>query len=170
MVSVTVVDWQAVLLGLLNTTPVVDGRVVDLLDDTDAAHAWLRAHRAEGGDDLDAVRRVRDDLQRVVWGEADACVLSGYLAGVRQVPSITGDRLDWSLDESVGWPARVVLAWGELQKEMPGRLRACANDECRLFLIDRTRAGTARWCSMSACGNRMKARRHYSRTARTSGK
>jgi predicted RNA-binding Zn ribbon-like protein len=36
-----------------------------------------------------------------------------------------------------------------------------------LFLLDRTRAGTARWCSMSVCGNRMKARRHYGRT--TSG-
>jgi predicted RNA-binding Zn ribbon-like protein len=56
-----------------------------------------------------------------------------------------------------------VLAWGEVERDLPGRLRPCANDECRLFLIDRSRAGTARWCSMSGCGNRMKARRHYSR-------
>ena len=45
----------------------------------------------------------------------------------------------------------------------PGRLRPCANDECRLFLIDHSKANAARWCSMAVCGNRMKARRHYQR-------
>jgi predicted RNA-binding Zn ribbon-like protein len=44
-----------------------------------------------------------------------------------------------------------------------GRLRPCANDECRLFLIDRSKANAVRWCSMALCGNRMKARRHYQR-------
>ena len=58
---------------------------------------------------------------------------------------------------------RAVLAWDALAKTSPGRLRPCANDECRLFLIDRSKAGAARWCSMAVCGNRMKARRHYER-------
>jgi hypothetical protein len=150
-------DWQAVLLELLNTTPVIDGQVVDLLD-----RAWLRVHGATGG--VDDVRRLRDDLQHVVWGEADASVLRRYLGSVRQVPRIHDGRLAWDLDAD--WSARVVLTWGELQNAMPDRLRACANEECRLFLIDRSRAGTARWCSMSGCGNRMKARRHYRRSAR----
>jgi CGNR zinc finger len=150
-------DWQAVLLELLNTTPVIDGQAVDLLD-----RAWLRLHGATDG--VDDVRRLRDDLQHVVWGEADASVLRRYLENVRQVPKIHDGCLTWELDAD--WAARVVLAWGELQDAMPGRLRACANEECRLFLIDRSRAGTARWCSMSGCGNRMKARRHYRRAAR----
>jgi predicted RNA-binding Zn ribbon-like protein len=150
-------DWQAVLLELLNTTPVIDGQAVDLLD-----RAWLRVHGATGR--VDDVRRLRDELQHVVWGEADASVLRGYLKKVRQVPKIHDGRLTWELDAD--WAARVVLAWGELQDAMPGRLRACANEECRLFLIDRSRAGTARWCSMTGCGNRMKARRHYRRAAR----
>jgi predicted RNA-binding Zn ribbon-like protein len=63
------------------------------------------------------------------------------------------------------WRARVVLAWGEMQHARPGRRRACANDECQLFLLDRSRGGTGRWCSMSGCGNRMKTRSHYSRIA-----
>jgi len=42
-------------------------------------------------------------------------------------------------------------------------LRPCANDECRLFLIDHSKANAARWCSMAVCGNRLKARRHYQR-------
>jgi hypothetical protein len=155
MVSMTIADWQAVLLDLLNTTPVIDGRAPDLLD-----RAWLRGHGA-GEEDLDAVRRLRDELQRVVRDDADASMLRHYLTDVRQVPGIGQDGVVWALEAD--WPARVVLAWGELQNHMPGRLRPCANDECRLFLIDRSRAGTARWCSMSGCGNRMKARRHYSR-------
>ncbi|HZN78628.1 MAG TPA: CGNR zinc finger domain-containing protein [Mycobacterium sp.] len=152
------VDWQVVLLDLLNTTPMVDGQMIDQLD-----ARWLRG-RGAAKDDLDAVRQLRDDLQRVVRMQADASVLRRYLSDVRQVPGIGSDGVAWSLE--AGWPARVVLAWGELERDMPGRLRPCANDECRLFLLDHSRAGTARWCSMSGCGNRMKARRHYSRTRR----
>ncbi|MDX1888368.1 CGNR zinc finger domain-containing protein [Mycolicibacterium sp. 050158] len=152
-----------VLLDLLNTTPVVDGADTDLLADDDGARRWLRAHDHSGAD-LDAVRAVRDDLQAVVRGQAGADVLDRHLAGVRKVPRISGDGLQWSL-EAAGLSARVVLAWGELQNERPGRLRPCANGECHLFLLDRSRGGTGRWCSMSECGNRMKARRHYGRTA-----
>jgi hypothetical protein len=159
MVSmVSTVDWQTVLLDLLNTTPVIDGQQVDQLDGR-----WLRAH-AGRGEDLDAVRTMRDDLQRVVRMDIDASALRRYLADVRQVPDIGPDGVAWSLEAD--WPARVVLAWGEVERDLPGRLRPCANEECRLFLLDRSRAGTARWCSMSGCGNRMKARRHYSRTRR----
>ncbi|MGH3641960.1 MAG: CGNR zinc finger domain-containing protein [Mycobacterium sp.] len=155
-------DWSELLLDLLNTTPVVDGVATDVLDD-----GWLSTHGA--GEDLDAIRGVRDDLQRVVRGDVDAEVLNRYLADVRQVPRIHDGGLDWALEASTDWRARVVLAWGEVQSDAPGRLRACANDECHLFLLDRSRGGTGRWCSMSGCGNRMKARRHYGRTAGKSG-
>jgi predicted RNA-binding Zn ribbon-like protein len=157
-------DWSEVLLDLLNTTPVVDGADTDVLADDAAARAWLVLREGDG-EDVKAVRLLRDDLQRVVRGDARAEVLNRYLADVRQVPRVHGDGLDWDLGTSADWQARVVLAWGELQNTRPGRLRACANDECHLFLLDRSRGGTGRWCSMSECGNRMKARRHYSKTA-----
>ena len=32
-----------------------------------------------------------------------------------------------------------------------------------MFLLDESRSGTARWCSMATCGNRLKARRHNAR-------
>jgi predicted RNA-binding Zn ribbon-like protein len=32
-----------------------------------------------------------------------------------------------------------------------------------MFLLDASRSGTARWCSMATCGNRLKARRHHAR-------
>jgi predicted RNA-binding Zn ribbon-like protein len=62
---------------------------------------------------------------------------------------------------------RALLTWDALAQYSPGRLRPCATDECRLFLIDRSKANAARWCSMAVCGNRMKARRHYQRSRNT---
>jgi len=43
------------------------------------------------------------------------------------------------------------------------RLRHCANERCLWLFVDDSKAGTRRWCSMSACGNRAKAQRHYHR-------
>jgi predicted RNA-binding Zn ribbon-like protein len=42
-----------------------------------------------------------------------------------------------------------------------GRIRQCANPLCRWLFLDETKGGNRRWCSMSACGNRAKAHRHY---------
>lgn len=150
-------EERTTLVDLLNTTPVVEGRSTELLDGS-----WLRAHHAGRLGVADA-RRLRDDLQAVVRGDAEPEVLDGYLRGVTQTPAVVGAAVRWHLHAE--WTARMVLAWGEFEVEMPGRLRPCANDECQLFLLDRSRGGTGRWCSMSECGNRMKARRHYGRTA-----
>jgi predicted RNA-binding Zn ribbon-like protein len=36
------------------------------------------------------------------------------------------------------------------------RLRACAGEGCGRLFLDRSRASRRRWCSMGACGNRIK--------------
>jgi predicted RNA-binding Zn ribbon-like protein len=64
---------------------------------------------------------------------------------------------------------RAMLTWDRLRKTAPGRLRPCANEDCSLFLLDRSQANAARWCSMAVCGNRMKARRHYQRRRESQG-
>lgn len=91
--------------------------------------------------------------------------LAPYLDGVSYVPSLDDQGLDRTLDapRERALAVRAVLTWSELAKTSPGRLKPCANDECRLFLLDRSKANNARWCSMATCGNRMKARRHYQR-------
>jgi predicted RNA-binding Zn ribbon-like protein len=40
-------------------------------------------------------------------------------------------------------------------------LRQCANPQCGWLFLDDSKSGNRRWCMMSACGNRAKARRHY---------
>lgn len=40
------------------------------------------------------------------------------------------------------------------------RVRICAGAGCGWFFVDRSRAGRRRWCSMAACGNRVKVRQY----------
>jgi predicted RNA-binding Zn ribbon-like protein len=43
------------------------------------------------------------------------------------------------------------------------RLRICASERCSARFYDRSPAAARRWCSMQACGNVAKARRHRAR-------
>lgn len=162
------VEDEGLLLDLLNSTPVVEGRRQDHLADDDAARGWLR-ERGGPGDaaERDAVRHARGVLQDVVRGTSGPGAVAPLLEGVSKRPEPAAEGLHWRLaaPESQVLVARAVLAWAELRSALPGRLRPCGNDECRLFFVDRSRAGTGRWCSMAVCGNRMKARRHQARTA-----
>lgn len=157
---------EALLLDLLNTTPVVDGVVHDDLADSEAARKWLRDRDiATTGAELAALLEVRPVLQGVVRGDVEPTALRGFLDGVRLQPAMNQTGLDWHLAvDGAHGAARAVLAWDALRVSSPGRLRPCANTECQLFLLDRSKPNTARWCSMAVCGNRMKARRHYRRT------
>lgn len=157
---------EAFLLDLLNTTPVVDGTVRDELADPAAARRWMRergiaATKAE----MAALVEVRSILQKVVEGDVRPTALKPILAGAALRPVAGRDGIAWRIEtaEAPASAVRAVLAWDALRISSPGRLRPCANTDCRLFLIDRSKPNTARWCSMAICGNRMKARRHYRR-------
>ncbi|MDQ6731761.1 MAG: CGNR zinc finger domain-containing protein [Actinomycetota bacterium] len=43
------------------------------------------------------------------------------------------------------------------------RMKVCPGEHCGWLFYDRSRNRSGRWCSMSACGGRVKARRHYRR-------
>jgi predicted RNA-binding Zn ribbon-like protein len=58
----------------------------------------------------------------------------------------------------VAWSAANLLTSPRLP-----RVRHCANERCLWLFLDDSKSGTRRWCSMSACGNRAKAHRHYVR-------
>jgi predicted RNA-binding Zn ribbon-like protein len=63
------------------------------------------------------------------------------------------------------WSAADLFAGGQL-----ARVRQCANPDCGWLFLDHSKTANRRWCSMSACGNRAKAHRHYQmRRARPSG-
>ncbi|MGC5007689.1 CGNR zinc finger domain-containing protein [Streptomyces sp. NBC_00353] len=160
-------EQQDALLELLNTTPVVNGVVQDQLADPEAAEAWQRAHGGSGTtDEHRHLVQARDALQEVVRGSRPATSLAPVLDGVTSRPQVSSAGVSWDLDahKERRMAVQAVMTWSALQKAMPGRLRPCANEECRRFLLDRSKTNKARWCSMAVCGNRMKARRHYQRT------
>jgi predicted RNA-binding Zn ribbon-like protein len=161
---------EAFLLEVLNSTPVRGGVPVDKFADTRKARAWQASAGGLGTEaELRHVLRVRQLLQAIVRGERPPDALAPELQGVTRVPAITDGQITWVLSVSPEreLAVRAVLAWGDLARHSPGRLRPCANDECRRFLIDRSKANAAHWCSMAVCGNRMKARRHYERLRNT---
>jgi predicted RNA-binding Zn ribbon-like protein len=63
-------------------------------------------------------------------------------------------QLLWPVAES----AADLLCYGDLTL-----VKKCENSACVLFFYDTTKNHSRRWCSMSACGNRMKVAAHYQR-------
>ena len=155
------------LLDLLNSRPLIDGEERDALGDPAGGRRWAREHGGDGSiAELALLREARDLLQDVVRGASSPTTLGPMLEGVHQIPKVDSDGLRWTVrtPPHTRLAVELVLAWAATEEQLPGRLRPCANDECRLFLLDRSRANRARWCSMAVCGNRAKARRHYQRT------
>lgn len=50
-----------------------------------------------------------------------------------------------------------------------GRVRLCASEDCAWLFLDTSKNRSRRWCDMSSCGNRAKARRHYVRKKELAG-
>ncbi|MBF4625731.1 CGNR zinc finger domain-containing protein [Clavibacter sp. VKM Ac-2872] len=160
---------EELLLAVLNSAPVVDGQREDRL----AGASGRQLARDWGGTgtaaELERLRRTRDALHAVIRRDAAAPAaleeLAAVVDGAVRTPRVTADGVVWELrvprDDRI--PVDAVLAWSTVTARLPGRLRPCANDECELFLVDHSRPGTARWCSMATCGNRMKARAHAQR-------
>lgn len=98
----------------------------------------------------------------------DLAALREYLssAAPRSELSRAGGRYEWVVDgqhcdltgllSPVLWSATDLLGGTRL-----GKLKRCANDQCKWLFVDDSKNGSRRWCSMSSCGNRAKAHRHY---------
>jgi len=69
----------------------------------------------------------------------------------------TGPMLDRLL-----WPIATSAA-ELLVSEDVGKIRECEAGDCYWLFLDNSRNRSRRWCSMTSCGNREKARRHYRR-------
>jgi predicted RNA-binding Zn ribbon-like protein len=58
------------------------------------------------------------------------------------------------------------IAWSAarlLTSDDVSRVGRCANEDCGWLFVDRSRRHNRRWCEMSECGSRAKARRYYAR-------
>jgi predicted RNA-binding Zn ribbon-like protein len=67
--------------------------------------------------------------------------------------------------EQLLWP--VALSAAELlTSDRMNLVKECASERCTDLFLDVSRNRSRRWCDMSVCGNRAKARRYYERTER----
>ncbi len=142
--------------------------------------AWARAAKAPAKKEFEHALELREALYRLFDATAqgktpatrDVQTLNAALA---EAPSRSrlrkeGDGFSWDVETKAStalgllapvlWSAGDLLTGGKLDK-----VRRCANPECGWLFLDDSRAGKRRWCSMQACGNRAKAKRHYHKVA-----
>ncbi|MFP8884974.1 MULTISPECIES: CGNR zinc finger domain-containing protein [Streptomyces] len=164
-------------LDLLNTRWIDNGVRHDLLDGLEGFGVWLAGHglleRAGAAPAaLAATLTAREALQAVVADPGDDRAregLNAVLARGRVLRTLGPEGpVERAETDDPAWLAAWLAAddYLRLVGAAPDRIRACANDECVLHFYDVSRNGTRRWCSMSGCGNRAKASRHYARTRR----
>ncbi len=113
-------------------------------------------------------------FQAIAHGETADPALIGQLnqwlvrvmTHARLVPE--EDGFDWGWAEpcrhldSLLWP--IVRSAAETLTVAPhSRIRECPGPDCGWLFLDTSKSGRRRWCDMSVCGNRSKAREHYRR-------
>ncbi|WP_308283044.1 CGNR zinc finger domain-containing protein [Pseudonocardia nigra] len=163
-------------VDLLNTRWIGGGERYDLLEDEGLTAVWLGGWglpvEAPPSEVQRHLRDARDALAAVI---ADPAARDGVNA------LLAHGRIRLSLDDGgpaehhdVADPARrpafaCLREYLRLAASSPARVRKCGNPDCVLHFHDTSRTGERRWCSMAACGNRFKARRHRSRTASAGG-
>jgi predicted RNA-binding Zn ribbon-like protein len=86
-----------------------------------------------------------------------------------------GDGLQWQWNVSgddtrlITWTVGLAAA-DLLTSETVQHVRECEDDRgCGYLFIDMSKNHSRRWCSMESCGNRAKARRHYTRSKSEQG-
>ncbi|MES2392128.1 MAG: ABATE domain-containing protein [Acidobacteriota bacterium] len=161
------------VLMFLNSTPMIEGKLQDLLQtDADvratlARFGWPTSFRSSGL--LAAARNLREDLRRLVERRKagkplDLAPLNTFLAeasshlvlspngkGSVTVQRTWEHRTPQQALAPLAEAAADLLANGDFEL-----IRRCESADCVLWFYDRTRSHRRRWCSMASCGNRNK--------------
>jgi predicted RNA-binding Zn ribbon-like protein len=103
-----------------------------------------------------------DTASRAFWARLDraaggTCAAVTFAAGEPRFASPAGAGATGALGAIVAIAAVAMLDWSWT------RLKICPGKHCGWVFYDHSRNDSGRWCSMSLCGAREKARRHYRR-------
>jgi predicted RNA-binding Zn ribbon-like protein len=144
----------------------------DLLATPGGATRWLRRHRlikddvTVDEDDRARIVALREALRGAAGDRDDVGLLNAAAVGaeveVRFGPDgprfvSRGDDVCGALGLLLALVARAMLdgTWH--------RLKVCPGEDCGWMFFDHSRNQSGRWCSMSVCGGREKAKAHYRR-------
>jgi predicted RNA-binding Zn ribbon-like protein len=158
------------------------GQQAQLLTDTQAQrlHEKARVHPDQAISVLHWAFNVRELLYRIFQeifhgkkpGDVDMTVFNKELAGAMSHACLISGHEDfiWGWNEqdaleSIVWSvirsAADLLTSTELKD-----VRMCAADNCGWLFLDTSKNHSRRWCDMKTCGNRAKAKKHYSQKIR----
>jgi predicted RNA-binding Zn ribbon-like protein len=163
-------DTLAFLVALANTHPLASRSGDDEISTPSELTALLDEHGYTGRFDHDqpelaSVVRVRDEL-RSLWSlprDEQVAEINRWLREVNALPFLVRhDRFDWHL-HATGPDAPLAdrmraegaLALAEVTRANANdRMRVCAAADCTGLLLDQSRNGSKRFCSVR-CGNRV---------------
>jgi predicted RNA-binding Zn ribbon-like protein len=185
-------DWRegmpflggSLWLDFINTTPVVNGRVLDFLEGQAGLERWAAVAGLADREPVStsdhesvlALRRMLSAAAKLLM--AGATLPPPLLAGVNHAlatisvaPRLAARGPELALDEEIkiDGPRVAGLVAYDFARFVtdfdPVRLRACANSACTMMFYDRGRNNTRKWCTMSVCGNRSKVAHYRARKA-----
>jgi predicted RNA-binding Zn ribbon-like protein len=170
---------EPLALDLLNTEWMASGSPADLLATAQGTRAWLAAAgiaAAPTAGTRHALVTARQAIRDVLMAPGDSQALQslnrvlGHGRLRLSLSPAASPEQTLEVDEPAWRPAVMAAAsLLELLSQEPDRIRRCQHPACVLWFHDTTRNGTRRWCSMSTCGNRAKAHRHYDRAKSAQG-
>lgn len=169
---------EPLAIDLLNTVWVDGGQRHDLLSSLDGLSIWLRSPpvaAALGEQTAPATKEslhhlhearvaLRGLITRSPQNSPDSrAALNAVLSrgALRRNLKSVGPTDQVQLDDPSWGPAWTAAASYLDLHATRQRILRCANPQCVLYFYDATKNKSRRWCSMSGCGNRAKAQRHY---------
>jgi predicted RNA-binding Zn ribbon-like protein len=166
----------ALVIDFINTCVTDEGgKCRDELPTQESLAAWLSdrgllAGKAPvSGADWQRAIAVREALRALLFGKccgreetAAAALLTKTAAEARLSLAFTSQATAALAPAAEGVLGALGRLLAEVQCSMAdgrwARLKACQNESCRYAFYDRSKNQSRAWCSMSPCGNRLKAR------------
>jgi predicted RNA-binding Zn ribbon-like protein len=134
----------AALRSVLALRDTINGIGTSLVNGSAPAEDDLAALCRTAGKGLPHLRLERRDHSGFAWSAPSVAALEAPLA------RLALDAID-------------ILRFSDLS-----RLRRCQGEDCGWLFLDTSKNGKRRWCDMTVCGNRAKARRHRAKVVCTS--
>jgi predicted RNA-binding Zn ribbon-like protein len=130
-----------------------------------------------GADDLRHAVALRERLRAAAAAGADRAARAATLAGLDAIAADARTELHFGPDGPVvtgtrgaGMPgvagSLLAIVAEAMRDGTWSRMKVCPGDHCGWLFYDGSRNRSGRWCSMSVCGGRAKARTHYRRRTR----
>ena len=162
----------------VNTNDREGGR--DELGTPEQLRAWLAGQGLPGGDtshmpeDLKKALEVREALRALALANNGAPLDTAVTETLDQIAADSHLSVRFGQDgtshlEPAGGdlPAALARILANVHTAMVDgtwlRLKACHNDECRWIFYDHSKNRSGTWCTMSDCGDRLKARAYRQR-------